>query len=310
MATTTIRIKKCASGAEKNLKPSDAPPASARKHVPTMPTRSKNDKKEKRATEAAAVTAQHQKKTLPLKEQEFLSVAEVSYLLHVTRDAVYKLIYRGTLKAYRLSSRLTIIRRADIEAMIESRPYERKPRATTCLQAEGQEVTEFYTTSEILQKYGISESGLYKIAKCENFPKVFQRGKSYWSKKHIDAYFAKKAVDTSITEWYSVADIIEKFNMTTTAVYTFVSNFKISKKRIKKKVLYSKRHVDIAKGIAKPDTPQYYTVKEAMAKFHVTRDQLYHYAKTYNIPKVQEGKYVKLSKKELDELFAPPSIER
>lgn len=52
--------------------------------------------------------------------------------------------------------------------------------------------------------------------------------------------------------------------MTTTAVYTFVSNFKIPKKRIKKEVLYSKRHVDIAKGIAEPDTPQYYTIKEAM----------------------------------------------
>ena len=151
---------------------------------------------------------------------------------------------------------------------------------------------------------------MYKITKSENFPKVFQRGKSYWSKKHIDSYFAKKAVDVSITEWYSVANIKEKFNMTTTAVYTFVSNFKIPKKRIKKEVFYSKRHVDIAKGIAEPDAPQYYTVKEAMAKFHVTRDQLYHYAKTYNIPKVQEGKYVKLSKNELDELFAPPSIER
>lgn len=139
---------------------------------------------------------------------------------------------------------------------------------------------------------------------------MFQRGKSYWSKKHIDAYFAKKAVDASITEWYSVADMKEKFHMTTTAVYTFVSNFKIPKKRIKKKVLYSKRHVDISKGIAEPDAPQYYTIKEAMAKFNVSRDQLYHYVKTYNIPKVQEGKYVKLSKKELDELFAPPTIER
>ncbi len=310
MATTTIRIKKVCEWCGKEFEAQRCSTRFCSKACTDHAYKEQKRQERKRATEAAAVTAQHQKKTLPLKEQEFLSVAEVSYLLHVTRDAVYKLIYRGTLKAYRLSSRLTIIRRADIEAMIESRPYERKPRATTCLQAEGQEVTEFYTTSEILQKYGISESGLYKIAKCENFPKVFQRGKSYWSKKHIDAYFAKKAVDTSITEWYSVADIIEKFNMTTTAVYTFVSNFKISKKRIKKKVLYSKRHVDIAKGIAKPDTPQYYTVKEAMAKFHVTRDQLYHYAKTYNIPKVQEGKYVKLSKKELDELFAPPSIER
>ena len=57
--------------------------------------------------------------------------------------------------------------------------------------------------------------------------------------------------------------------MTTTAVYTFVSNFKIPKKRIKKEVLYSKRHVDIAKGIAEPDTPQYYTITEAMKKWFI-----------------------------------------
>jgi len=36
-------------------------------------------------------------------------------------------------------------------------------------------------------------------------------------KSDIDAYFAKKAMDASITEWYSVADMKD---MTTTAVYT------------------------------------------------------------------------------------------
>ncbi len=235
--------------------------------------------------------------------KEYLSPKETAMLLSIDRVTVYRYLWDGLLPCIRMRGK-TFIRKADIEKMFdETKPYQKlyKKKRTP--------ITDFYTTSEILQKYGISESGLYKIAKCESFPKVFQRGKSYWSKKHIDAYFAKKAVDTSITEWYSVADIKEKFNITTTAVYTFVSNFKIPKKRIKKKVLYSKRHVDIAKGIAKPDTPQYYTIKEAMEKFHVTRDQLYHYAKTYYIPKVQEGKYVKLSKKELDELFVPPTIE-
>lgn len=238
-----------------------------------------------------------------IKDKAILPPKDVAVLLGLSTRNVYYLINKGLLKASHLSTRITLIKRKDIDVMLDDNQEKRKRKSS-------QPITEFYTTSEILQKYGISESGLYKIAKCENFPKVFQRGKSYWSKKHIDAYFAKKAVDVSITEWYSVADMKEKFNMTTTAVYTFVSKFKIPKKRIKKEVLYSKRHVDIAKGIAEPDAPQYYTVKEAMAKFHVTRDQLYHYAKTYNIPKVQEGKYVKLSKKELDELFAPPSIER
>lgn len=233
----------------------------------------------------------------------YLSPKETAMLLSVDRVTVYRYLWDGLLTCIRMRGK-TFIRKADIEKMFnEAKPYQKRHKKV------GTPITEFYKTSEILQKYGISESGLYKIAKSETFPKVFQRGKSYWSKKHIDSYFGKKAVDASITEWYSVADMKEKFNMTTTAVYTFVSNFKIPKKRIKKEVLYSKRHVDMAKGIAEPDTPQYYTIKEAMAKFHVTRDQLYHYAKTYNIPKVQEGKYVKLSKKELDELFAPPTIK-
>ena len=50
-------------------------------------------------------------------------------------------------------------------------------------------------------------------------------------------------------------------------------------------VYYSKKHVDIAKGVATPEEPQYYTVAEAMEKFNLTRDQLYHYAKYHNIPK-------------------------
>ena len=238
-----------------------------------------------------------------IKDKTILSHKEVAVLLGLSTRNVYYLIDKGLLKASHLSTRITLIKRNDIEVMLDANLEKRKRQSI-------HPITEFYTTAEILDKYGISESGLYKIAKNENFPKVFQRGKSYWSKKHVDAYFAKKAVDASITEWYSVADMKDKFHMTTTAVYTFVSNFKIPKKRIKKEVLYSKQHVDIAKGIAEPNTPQYYTIKEAMAKFYITRDQLYHYVKTYNIPKVQEGKYVKLSKKELDELFTPPVIER
>lgn len=261
-------------------------------------------KQKKRELRIATVERETYAKPIKqIKDKTILSPKEVAAVLGLTTRAVYYLIDKGLLKAAHLSTRITLILREDIYVMLDNN-QEKWKRQTK------QPITEFYTTAEILEKYGISESGLYKITKNEHFPKVFQRGKSYWSKKHIDAYFSKKAVDENITEWYSVTDMKEKFNMTTTAVYTFVSNFKIPKKRIKKEVLYSKCHVDIAKGVAVPDAPQYYTIKEAMANFSISRDQLYHYAKTYNIPKVQEGKYVKLSKKELDELFAPPTIEQ
>ena len=147
------------------------------------------------------------------------------------------------------------------------------------------------------------------VAKKNNIPRTFNRGKTYWSKKHIDAYFAKKAPNPDITEWYSTQEMQEKFGMTLSAIYCFVSKNAIPKKKEGIMVYYSKKHVDIAKGIATPEEPQYYTVAEAMEKFNLTRDQLYHYAKYHNIPKVKKGKYTLISKPELDKLLAAPKIE-
>ena len=97
--------------------------------------------------------------------------------------------------------------------------------------------------------------------------------------------------------------------MTLSAIYCFVSKNSIPKKKEGIMVYYSKKHVDIVKGITAPEEPQYYTVAEAMEKFNLTRDQLYHYAKYHNIPKVKKGKYTLISKPELDRLLAAPKIE-
>lgn len=72
--------------------------------------------------------------------------------------------------------------------------------------------------------------------------------------------------------------------MTLAAIYTLASKNAIPKKKEGIMVWYSKKHFDIAKGIVQPKEPQYYTVAEAMEKFNLTRDQLYHYAKYHNIP--------------------------
>lgn len=244
-----------------------------------------------------------QKPLEAIENKDFLSPREVSMLLNIDRVTVYRYLWDGLLPCRRLRGK-TFIRKSDIEKLFdEAKPYQKRHKKSK------QPITEFYTTAEVIEKYGISESWLYQIAKTEKIPKTVQRGKSYWSKKHIDNYFERQKPDESITEWYSAAEIMEKFNMTLTAVYCFVSKYGIPKKKIKTEVLYSKHHVDIAKGVTEPEVPQYYTIKEATEKFNVTRDQLYHYVKSRNIPKVQEGKYVKISKKELDDLFAPLQID-
>ena len=231
------------------------------------------------------------------KDKEYLSCKETATLLGLSKQAVYKMVYAGKLQAFRISSRLSFICKGDIDRMLEARPYkQRQPKDTI-------PITDFYTTAEVKEKYHV-------VAKKNNIPRTFNRGKTYWSKKHIDAYFAKKTPNPDITEWYSTQEMQDKFGMTLSAIYCFVSKNAIPKKKEGIMVYYSKKHVDIAKGVAVPEEPQYYTVAEAMEKFNLTRDQLYHYAKYHNIPKVKKGKYTLISKPELDKLLTAPKIEQ
>ena len=187
--------------------------------------------------------------------------------------------------------------------MLEARPYEqRQPKDTI-------PITDFYTTAEVKEKYHVNESWIFAITKKHGIPRTFNRGKTYWSKKHIDAYFAKKAPNPDITEWYSTQDMQDKFGMTLSAIYNFASKNAIPKKKEGIMVYYSKKHVDIAKGISQPEETLYYTVAEAMEKFNLTRDQLYHYVKWHHISKVKKGKYTFINRAELDKLLAPPKIE-
>lgn len=260
----------------------------------------KQRRRQRQITEAEARVLQK-----PIEEvgnKEFLSLQDTSVLFGITKRSVYNLIYNGVLQAFRLSSRMTLIRRADIEQIFESHVYTKK------VKSERKPITEFYTTTEIKEKFGVSESWVFKIGKEKNIPKILHHGKTYWSKQHVEKHFSKHIENNAIVEWYSVQEMMEKFNMTTSAVYCFVSKFGIPKKKVKSSVFYSKQHVDAAKGINEPPKEEFYTMKEAVEHFGMTEDQIYKYAKKAKVSKHMEGRIVLMNKQELDAALAPPSI--
>ena len=260
----------------------------------------KQRRRQRQITEAEARVLQK-----PIEEvgnKEFLSLQDASVLFGITKRSVYNLIYNGVLQAFKFSSRMTFVRKADIEIMFEGHLYTKK------VKPERKPITEFYTTKEIQEKFGVSEAWVFKLAKEKKIPKVLHHGKTYWSKQHVDKHFAKHIENNNIVEWYSVQDMMEKFNMTTSAVYCFVSKFNIPKKKIKTSVYYSKQHVDAAKGINEPPKEEFYTMKEAVQHFGMTEDQIYKYAKKAKVSKHMEGRIVLMNKRELDAALAPPSI--
>jgi len=230
---------------------------------------------------------------------EFLTPSAVAKLLGIDRVTVYRYMWSGALTGVQFKGK-TLIRRKDIDKLFDApKPYQKR------LRKEPTPITEFYTNDELREKFGVSLSWIFKVGKTENIPKVMRRGKTLWSKRHFDALFARQQPDESI---YTAEEIRQKFGITLSAVYSYVYTYGIPKKKVRNEVFYSKRHVDTAKGLAVPAEPEYYTSAEAMERYGLTCDQLYHYVKWHKIPKVQEGRYLKISKKELDALLAPPVL--
>ena len=183
--------------------------------------------------------------------------------------------------------------------MLDGSPYTK--RETN----EQKTISEFYTRAEIHEKFGVKDSWIYKVVAENNVPKTIIRGKAYFSKSHIDRLFSSRKENPEITEWYSVEEIHEKYGMTLSAIYTLVSKIGIPKRKEGPKVYYSKYHFDVAKGAKSAEDVEFISVPEAMGKYSLTRDQLYHYVKTYKITKLRCGKHVKLNAKELEALFNP-----
>ena len=237
------------------------------------------------------------------KDKDFLTPTETAQYLGVGRTYIYDCINRGKIKVTRIG-RKTLTSKADIQAMFDFlSPKEGEPVEVT--EKKSKSISDFYTRAEIREKFGVKDSWIYKVVAENNVPKTIIRGKAYFSKSHIDRLFSARKENPEITEWYSVEDIQEKYGMTLSAIYSLVSKIGIPKRKEGPKVYYSKYHFDVAKGAKSAEDVEFISVADAMEKYSLTRDQLYHYVKTYKITKLRCGKYVKLNAKELEALFNP-----
>lgn len=78
-------------------------------------------------------------------------------------------------------------------------PKENEPKGTT--EKKGKSLSDFYTHAEIREKFGVKDSWIYKVVAENNVPKTIIRGKTYFSKRHIDRLFSARKENPEITEW-------------------------------------------------------------------------------------------------------------
>ena len=243
---------------------------------------------------------------MEFQQQEYLTFSKAAILLGCTRQYIYKLVEQGKLPASRLSSRMALVRKSDIEKMFEANPYNRvllcsKPKKTSMRQKTSSkrgnknvkptdEVLEYYSGEEVKQIFKVKQSWLYASAKRHQIPMCRIAGRNYYSKKHIDAVFGTTIDIDTIVDWLSPQEVADRYGINLTAVRSYAHRHKIPSKREYGHTYYSQSHFDELRRTDLLEDENYYTVEQVQQLYGLTKANICHIVKVKHIEKTKVGR--------------------
>jgi len=205
---------------------------------------------------------------------------------------------QGLFKALRTPAR-TIIRRSDLEAWFDNAPaYVKRNNRRHIIEAEA------YTMKEICEKYKVTRKVAMRRIEHFDIPKIYEGRNVSFSKTAVDRYFAQLIEDFNKEDYYTIQQIMDKYNMSYSAVISFAARNRIPREARRREVFYSKAHVDSLKGNGEAIDPLYYTYKEVMEKYGFSKDQVSYYLHTYHIDRFKRGPLTMINRKDFDKIIS------
>ena len=239
-----------------------------------------------------------------LRQQEYLTFSKAAILMGCSRQYIYKLVNQGKLKASRISSRMAIIRRADIETMLEGSPYNKvvfgnRPKPASSNRQQQQKKKEpvsvsdepltYISGEEVIASYKVKPSWLYTSAKRNQIPICRIAGKNYYSRSHVEECLGLTADVAAITDWLTKEQAFDEFGMSATAVHAYAYRHRIPTKREYGIVYYSRTHLAELRQTNMLADDRYCTVDEVSEKYGLSKANIHHITKVYGIEKRKVG---------------------
>lgn len=239
-----------------------------------------------------------------LRQQEYLTFSKAAILMGCSRQYIYKLVNQGKLKASRISSRMAIIRRADIETMLEGSPYNKvvfgnRPKPSSSNRQQQQKKKEpvfvsdepltYISGEEVIASYKVKPSWLYTSAKRNQIPICRIAGKNYYSRSHVEECLGLTADIASITDWLTKEQAFDEFGMSATAVHAYAYRHRIPTKREYGIVYYSRTHLAELRQTDMLADDRYCTVEEVSEKYGLSKANIHHITKVHGIEKRKVG---------------------
>ena len=262
---------------------------------------------------------------IDIASQEYLTFSKAAVLMGCSRQYIYKLVGEGKLPASRISSRMSFVRKADIEKMLAGNPYHRvlptsKPSNPSSLSLkkghdsskltrkkdafQDIEPLDYISGEDVMAIYKVKKSWLYVSAKKNDIPMCKIAGKNYYSRKHMDALFGVTAEIEALTEWLTTEEAESLYSTTKESLRSQAYRRHIPTKREYGRTYYSKIHLD---EIYHPDlkaSDVYYTTTEAAEKYGMTKSNISAIVRINNLTKVKVGIQNLIVKEELDRIMA------
>lgn len=239
-----------------------------------------------------------------LRQQEYLTFSKAAILMGCSRQYIYKLVNQGKLKASRISSRMAIIRRADIETMLEGSPYNKvvfgnRPKPASSNRQKQQKKKEpvsvsdepltYISGEEVIASYKVKPSWLYTSAKRNQIPICRIAGKNYYSRSHVEECLGLTADVAAITDWLTKEQAFDEFGMSATAVHAYAYRHRIPTKREYGIVYYSRTHLAELRQTNMLADDRYCTVDEVSERYGLSKANIHHITKVHGIEKRKVG---------------------
>ena len=236
------------------------------------------------------------------RQQEYLTFSKAAILMGCSRQYIYKLVSQGKLKASRISSRMAIIRRADIESMLDGNPYTKvvfgnRPKPTAIKKHQkkqeivpvSDEPLTYLSGEEVMSIYKVKQMWIYTTAKRNQIPMCRIAGKNYYSKRHVEECLGVTIDITTITDWLTTEQVFEDFGMKATAIRAYAYRHSIPTKKEYGITYYSKTHLAELRQMDIMTDERYCTVDEVSEKYGLSKANIHHITKVYCIEKKKVG---------------------
>lgn len=274
-------------------------------------------RKYRRRQEAAErrekVTAEQIKHNIDIKESltpdsQFLRASDAAKYLGVSKRTVLRYIDQGIIKAKRLP-RVTLIERTVLREVLESdvslhvktkAKIEIPPKEDSNPIFNGEHIT----IPEASKLYDVPLNVMQNYLRRSDLKFTMYRNTRFYDKKEVDRYVKKRLRDRrpDIKEWYSVNDILTKFNITSITLNNQLYKASVPKRKDGGYTYYSKSHIDEMFGYLL-ESDKYYTTEQLSEMYQLDKRRISKIVQRYSLPKITRSGRILIERVPFDEFM-------